>query len=221
DTYCIVWDYLARNVRHPGADEWRGGCHQHFSRHFMKSIRTLFSLALTGAALTLGSVAPAIAADAAADFPSRALRFILPLGPGSSSEVGSRFIAERMGAILGQPVISENRPGGQMQIALQALFSAPADGHTIMMISPSPMVVNPIVVENWPYDVQRDIRPLALSTITSPAFVVAKDSKYQTLKDLLDAARAKPGSISVANYSQNYQGGVAALAHEAGVQFTH
>jgi len=190
----------------------------------MKRMKSWLSLACAGLVVALGAVSPASAADgdaAVRNFPERPLRFILPLGPGSSGEVASRHIADRLGQVLGQPAVAENRPGGQMQIALHALLSAPADGHTLMMISPSPMVVNPIVVENWPFDVQRDIRPLVQISRATPVYVTSADSKYKTLDDVIAAAKAAPGTISVANYSQYYESGVVSLEREAGVRFSH
>lgn len=154
-------------------------------------------------------------------FPNRPMRMILPLGPGSSGDVNSRFIAEKLAARLGQPVVPENRPGGEMQIALQALLSAPADGHALLFISPSSMVVNPVVVENWSIDVRKRVRPLILSTRAHTVYVTRTTSPFQTVGDALAAARANPGAVSVGNFSRYYESAATALGRKGKAQFNH
>ncbi len=152
-------------------------------------------------------------------FPSKPIRMILPIAPGSSSEAGSRFLAEKMSALLQSPVVSENRPGGETKVGLQALLSAPADGHAIMMLSPTIMVVNPLTIEGWDIDVRKRVRPLVQATRIPAAVIVSASSKWRTLEEFLAAAKARPATISVANYSGVYRLGLGRLARSSGAEF--
>ena len=111
----------------------------------------LMAAALACAALLVGTSVRA---------QSGTIRLIVPLGPGSGSDNVTRFFAPRLSALLGQTVVVENRPGADMLLAVQALLSAPPDGNTILLISPSAVVINPVVMKDLPYDSQRDIRPV-------------------------------------------------------------
>lgn len=147
--------------------------------------------------------------------------FVVPLGPGSGADTITRFIAERYTAISGQPTITENRPGGDMVIAVQSLLGAPADGRTILMLTPSSVVINPVLRNDLPYDAQRDIRPVAWAGRGFAVMVTGPDSPFHTLDDVLAAARKEPGSISMANYGHHYRLGAVSLEKFAGVTFNH
>ncbi|EHP40059.1 extra-cytoplasmic solute receptor family protein 129 [Cupriavidus basilensis OR16] len=87
-------------------------------------------LRLLGVGLAISMLMPALAAAPADNFPSRPLRFIVPLTQGSGSDTVTRFVAEQVGKELGQPGIVENRPGADTLIAVQSLLNAPADGYS-------------------------------------------------------------------------------------------
>ncbi len=147
--------------------------------------------------------------------------FVVPLGPGSGADSVTRFIAERYSAVSGQPTITENRPGGDMVIAVQSLINAPADGHTILMLTPSSVVINPVLRKDLPYDAQGDIRPVAWTGRGFAVMVTAPDSRFKTFDDVITAAREKPGSVSMANYGHHYRLGALSLEKNAGVVFNH
>lgn len=152
-------------------------------------------------------------------FPSKPIRMILPIAPGSSSEAGGRFLAEKMTELLKSPVVPENRPGGETKVGLNALLGAPADGHAIMLLSPTIMVVNPLTIEGWDIDVKKRVRPLVQATRIPAAVIVSASSKWRTLEEFLAAAKARPGAISVANYSGVYRLGLTRLARSSGAEF--
>ena len=179
----------------------------------------LSRLAALGAACAL--LLPTLAAAAADNFPSRPIRFIVPLTQGSGSDTITRFVADLVGKDLGQPALVENRPGGDTVIAVQSLLNAPADGYSILMISPSSMVINPLVKDGLTYDPQRDIRPLMGAIRASAVIVTGAASPYKTFADLLAAARRKPHGVSLANYSYHYRLGGLQLQQMAGVDFNH
>lgn len=160
-------------------------------------------------------------APAAQAQPSGTVRLIVPLGPGSGADNITRFMAPKLSALLGQPVIVENKPGADMLIAVQSLLGAPPDGQTLLLITPSSVVINPVVMKELPYDSQRDIRPLIALTRGESLLATAATSPYRTLAEALDAARAMPGVVSIANYGHYYRLGAIQLQQRAGVQFTH
>lgn len=151
-------------------------------------------------------------------FPSRAMRFIVPVTPGSGADTNTRAFADRFGIISGQPTVVENRPGGDMLIAMQSLLNAPADGYSALLISNSSMVINPLLIKDLPYKAADVIPILALSRV-SAAIIVGPQSRFKSLADLLAAAREKPGTVTMGTYGNTYKLGVLDLANRAGVQF--
>lgn len=139
------------------------------------------------------------------DFPSKPIRIVVPFNAGSGSDETSRVYGEIVGKMLGQTVIVENRPGASGLLAIQQVKAAPADGHTLMLASNSPMAVNPIVMKNLPYDPFKDFRPVHGLSIGAAAFVVRADSPYKTMQEMVDTARKEKRPLSVGNYSAGYQ----------------
>lgn len=160
-------------------------------------------------------------AQAPAAFPSAALRFIVPVGPGSGADTSTRFIAERMGKLLGQPAIVENKPGGDFVIAVQALLNAAPDGHALMLISQTSMVVNPVINKSLPYEPLRDIRPLIASTGGNVALVTGENSKFKTVAGVVAAARKEPGSVSMGYYGHFYRVGGLMMEEAGKLRFSH
>lgn len=113
--------------------------------------------------------------------------------------------AKCSGAFFGQPVTVENRPGGSGLLAIQATRQAPADGHTLMLASNSPMAVNPVVIRNLGYDPFKDFRPISGLSVGPAAFAVRADSPHRTINDLVAAAKRERRPITVGNYSAGYQ----------------
>lgn len=155
------------------------------------------------------------------DYPSRPMRIIVPLGQGSGADTTTRYIAERLNSVLGQPAIVENRPGADMLIGVQSLLNAPADGYSLMLLTPSSMVINPVINKSLPYDPQRDIRPLVAVSRGMAVMVTSTNSRFKTLSDVIAEARKAPKSVSLANYGQHYRLGGLLLERMAGVKFNH
>jgi tripartite-type tricarboxylate transporter receptor subunit TctC len=184
--------------------------------------RTLLGgLAAGMSGLVLPHRAHAQTPAASGSWPTRPVRIIVGLGPGSGADTGSRFIAERIGKLSGQPVTVENRPGGDGVVAVQALLSAPADGHTLLYLSPSPMVLTPLLNRETPYDALRDIRPVAYLSRSYAVIVTGTNSKYRTLDDLLKDARSRPGMLKMSNYGHHYRIGGLLLQKVSGADFIH
>ncbi|AQV98603.1 tripartite tricarboxylate transporter substrate binding protein [Cupriavidus necator] len=163
----------------------------------------------------------ACALSAQADtFPSRSLRIVLPIGPGSSGDTVARYLAERLGNALGQAVVVENRPGADALVAVQSVLNAPADGYSVLLLTPS-MVAGPLMNKAALYDAQRDLRPLTMIYRASAVLVTAANSKYASLADILADARAAPGVVSMANYGNTYRVGGILLGQQANLKFNH
>jgi len=149
--------------------------------------------------------APLAFAQGAAGFPSKPIRIYVPFNAGSGSDSASRVYGEVMSKILGQPVVVENRPGGSGLLAIQAVKAVPADGHTILLASNSPMAVNPVLNRKLPYDPFKEFRPVHGLSVGPAAFVVRGDSPYRTIGDMIAAAKKDKRPLAVGNYSEGYQ----------------
>src|SRR5258706_1064079 len=128
-------------------------------------------------------------------YPARAIHIIVPSPAGGPSDVGARVIGERMGETWGQPVVIENRPGGNNVIGTQAVAKAAPDGYTLLMALDSTLTMHPALYQNLPYDPARDFAPVALAFI-SPIVIIAEASAPNSVRELLELARANPGKIA-------------------------
>lgn len=163
----------------------------------------------------------ALAQGTAAAFPNKPIRILVPFSAGSGADSSSRVYGEMIGKMFGQQVIVDNRPGGSGVVAVQATRQAPADGHTILMGSNSPAVVNAVTIKNLPYDPFKDLRPLYGVAISPVAFAVKADSPFKTMADLVAAARKDKRPLQLGNYSAGYQLVAAWLGTAAGLDVTH
>jgi tripartite-type tricarboxylate transporter receptor subunit TctC len=182
------------------------------------------ALKLSTSLCLVGSLLAAPAAQAqgqAAGFPSRQIKILVPFNAGSGADSSSRFYGEQIGKLFNQQVLVENRPGGSGVVAVQATRQAPADGHTILMGSNSPAVVNAITIKNLPYDPFKDLRPLFGVAISPVAFAVRADSPYKTVGDLVAAARKDNRPLQLGNYSAGYQLVAAWLGTASGLPVNH
>lgn len=176
---------------------------------------------LTRAIPMIAGLSFALAGPTAAraeDFPARPLRVVLPVGAGSSSDLTTRFIAQRLGDALRQPVVVENRPGGETLVATNSVLGAPADGYTILGIGTA-LLTAPLMNPAAQYDPKRDVRPIVITTRGSAMIITAVNSKYTTVSQLLADARTKPGTVSLATYGQSFRIGIAQIEQQAKVKF--
>lgn len=148
------------------------------------------------AALALAMAAPAFAQTAG--YPDKPIHIIVPYPPGGFNDTLARTLGIKLQAAWGQPVVVDNKPGGATVIGLEAMVKAPADGYTLAII-PFSFAVNPYLIAKLPYDANKDFAPITLAASTANLLVVPAASPYNTMKDLLAAAKAKPGSLSYAS----------------------
>jgi tripartite-type tricarboxylate transporter receptor subunit TctC len=129
-------------------------------------------------------------------WPQRTVRFILPLGPGSATDIAARLFAERLAQRWGQPVVVENRPGGDSFVAIAAFLGA-NDDHTLLFAGMGTFTAHPYLHEKLPYD-QRDIVPVAGTSNIVLAIAVPSSLAAGSLPERVALARAQPGKLNAA-----------------------
>ena len=134
----------------------------------------------------------------AQDYPSKAIRLIIPLTPGSGADIAGRIVAHRMNEAWKQPVIVENRPGAGGQIGTSAVIKSEPDGYTLLVQSSS-HAANPAIYKSLPYDPQKDLIDVAILGKTPYVMVTAASGPFKNLKILIEAAKARPGEIPFAS----------------------
>lgn len=148
------------------------------------------------AAIALLAVFTGVGAASAADYPSKPLRMIVPFSAGASTDMLGRTLALSMAKRLGQSVIVENRTGAGGAIAAQVTATAAPDGYTILLSSAAIQSMNPLIYKKLPYNPAKDFEPITIAVGVPLVIVVNPALPIYTIKDLLDAARAQPGSLT-------------------------
>ncbi|OZI21121.1 hypothetical protein CAL26_27195 [Bordetella genomosp. 9] len=133
------------------------------------------------------------------DFPTRPITLVIASPAGSTPDTGARAIAQSMAQALGQPVVIENRPGANGQIAAQEVLKNPADGYTVLVAAGSTMAINPHVYPRQAVDVLKDLKAVGKMYSTDFFLVVRSDSGIDSMAALIARARQKPGALVAAN----------------------
>jgi len=173
-------------------------------------------------ALLSGFPVWALAAQPAADYPDKFIRFIVPYAPGGSSDVLARTLGQKMGESLGQTFVVDNRPGAGSMVGTDVAAKANPDGYTLIL-SDMPHTINPSIHAKVPYDPVKDFTPVTVIGV-APMFLFAHPSlKASDVKEFIALAKAQPGQISIAS------GGTGATTHlaaellqsHAGIKLNH
>jgi tripartite-type tricarboxylate transporter receptor subunit TctC len=167
-------------------------------------------------ALTLAAARAQGGLDDAKGYPSRAIRMIVPFPAGGPADIVARFVGQRMSEDWGQPVVIENRPGGNTAIGAQAAARATPDGYTLFVPMDTTMVMNPLVTPNLPYDPLRDFAPITLLTKNISLLVVRSDGP-RTIKELITKAKANPGRLNMGAGTITSRLGALLFARSAGI----
>src|SRR5689334_8837625 len=141
--------------------------------------------------LAVGHVASPAGAQS---WPQRPVRIIVPLGAGSGVDIGARLLGERLTTRWAQPVVIENKPGGDGIVAITAFTSA-QDDRTLLMSPTSSFTHHPWFYDRLPYD-PADLVPVARVSNTIVSIVVPASSSIHSLRDLVEAARREPGKLN-------------------------
>jgi tripartite-type tricarboxylate transporter receptor subunit TctC len=158
----------------------------------------------------------------AQDYPTKPIKFIVPLTAGSGADIAGRIVARHLGEAWKQPVIVENRPGAGGQIGTQAVVKAEADGYTLLVQSAS-HAANSAIYKTLPYDPLKDLIDVSILGVTPYVMVTAKGGEFPTLKSLIDSAKNKPGAVPFASAGIGSSTHLAAeyFAQAAGLKMLH
>ena len=133
----------------------------------------------------------------AQSYPQRTVKFILPFGPASGTDIAARMVADRLSKLWGQPVVIENRPGGDGLVSINAFVSA-NDNHSLLWVPVGTFAVHPYQHENLSYDSDRDLLPIANVTTVILALSAPTTLKAGSLREIVEFARAAPGKLNAA-----------------------
>jgi tripartite-type tricarboxylate transporter receptor subunit TctC len=156
-------------------------------------------------------------------YPSRLVRFIQPLGPGSPGDIVTRTIADAFAKSTGQATVVENRVGANGIIGMDACAKAAPDGYTICVPSFAQMSANPVLYNKLPYDPLRDLSPVILFAAITSAITVNVSVPVHSIQELVALAKSKPGALNwgswgLGSFSHLY---MAWLQNETGISFVH
>lgn len=153
---------------------------------------------------------------------NKPIRMLVPAPAGGTMDIVARVLADQLSSDIGQPVIVDNKPGAGGAIAVQSMTSAAADGQTIMVTASNVLTEIPHVMKTN-FDPLKDIKPIATVASASMVLVGAPDLPAKTVKELINYAKSKPGSLSFASYStgtsSHYAGMM--LNQKAGLDLQH
>lgn len=176
-------------------------------------------LAVAGATVLSGMLNPAWAAE---PYPNKPIHLVVPFQAGSSPDNTARFLSEKLGPRLGQPIVVENRPGAGGVIGAGALKRAAGDGYALGLFA-NTHAINIHTYSEAPYDLVQDFTPVAVLAGGPSVLVVTAASPYKTAQDLIDALKKAPGKM---NYGSGGKGSIAHLAvenllHQTGTKAMH
>ena len=172
-----------------------------------------------GAALVLGANGMAWAQN----FPTKPIKIVVPWAPGGATDVIARVIGQKLSERLGKPVIVENKAGAGGNIGTASFIKEVADGHTLLMGTSSTNAINPSLYKDLPFDPVKDFTPLMLVATVPNVLAVPISSKYQSVDDLVKAAKAEPGKIPYGSAGNGSSQHIAAaiFTKVAGINLMH
>jgi len=159
------------------------------------------AIAASVLALTAGGLLPMTAGAQQAAFPTKPVRIITPFPVGGGPDGVARLVADKLSRAWGQPVVVENRPGGNGFIAIDAFKRGAKDGHDIIVLDNVHLAAYPALFKKLPYDAGKDFDALLPLFKTYFFFTVATNSKYKTIGDLIADAKANPGKLDYGSWS--------------------
>jgi tripartite-type tricarboxylate transporter receptor subunit TctC len=171
------------------------------------------------AAFAIAWSAPATAQN----YPNQTIKIIVPQPPGGGFDTVGRILADKLGPLLGQTVLVENRIGAGTLVGTEAAAKAPADGYTLLLGALSNIALNVGVYEKLPYSPLKDFTPIGLAVTWSYTLVARKDLPQKDLKEVIEYARANPEKVTYASGGKGsgQHIAIAVTAQLAGVKMTH
>jgi tripartite-type tricarboxylate transporter receptor subunit TctC len=148
------------------------------------------------------------ATGAAAQYPDKPIKLIVPQAAGSATDTVARILGAELGKELGQQIVIDNRPGGALTLGLDLTAKADADGYTICMGPIGALAINRHMVAKLPYDIERDLQPIALVTRGHLLLAVSPTLPFKSVQEIIDYAKQNPGKLLNASSSNGSPGHV-------------
>jgi tripartite-type tricarboxylate transporter receptor subunit TctC len=173
--------------------------------------------------IVVALVALAAAPVRAQDYPTRPIRILVPYAPGGVSDIAARIVGAKLTEAWSQQVIVENRPGGNGFIAVTDAARSAPDGYTLLMVTTGDVAINPALFKDVPYDVERDLAPIAAVSDAPMVLAASGASPYKSVADVIAGARAQPGVLNVCTpgYGSINQLVLESIALNTGTKFVH
>jgi tripartite-type tricarboxylate transporter receptor subunit TctC len=178
---------------------------------------------MRGLRLLIVSLACLLATGAAAQYPDRPIRLIVPQAPGSATDTVARILGAELAKELGQQIVVDNRPGGALTIGIDLTAKSAPDGYTIGMGPIGALAITRHMVPRLPYDIERDLQPIALVTRGHLLLAVATTLPVKSVPELIAHAKSNPGKLSNASSSNGSPGHVGGelFKHMTGTEIVH
>jgi len=171
--------------------------------------------------LLVGVTLSLAATSAAAQYPTKPVRVVVPFGAGSTTDTIMRIIAQPLGQALGQPIIIDNKPGADGVIGASDVKKAAPDGHTLFLATNSPLAAAPHLHKKLAYDPIADFTPISFVANATFFFLVPASSPAKTLAEFIEHARANPGKLNYATGNTTAIVSTATLANLAKINMVH
>jgi tripartite-type tricarboxylate transporter receptor subunit TctC len=187
-------------------------------------LRSQSSWLMRSAGLLLSMCAAWLPAPAAADYPDKPIRLIVPQAPGSATDVLARLLASELGSALGgATIVVDNRPGGALTLGLDLTAKSPPDGYTLCMGPIGALAITRHMVAKLPYDIERDFQPIALISRGHLLLATAPMLPVKNVQELIDYAKMHPGKLTNASSSNGSPGHVGGelFKHMTGTDILH
>jgi tripartite-type tricarboxylate transporter receptor subunit TctC len=157
----------------------------------------------------------------AQDYPNRTVRVVVPFPPGGAPDLVGRTLANRLSERLGQPFVVENRTGAGGNIAAEAVAKSAPDGYTLLATSDGPLVINPSVYPNMPFDTLRDFAPISIAASAGLVLMACPSLAVSSVSDMIALARQKKLTYASSGYGSSQHVAAELLKDSATIDLTH
>jgi tripartite-type tricarboxylate transporter receptor subunit TctC len=175
------------------------------------------------AGIAMALIGFAVVSVRAEDYPARPIRILVPYAPGGIADIGARILGAKLTEAWGQQVIVENRTGANGFIAVGETVRSAPDGYTLVMVTTGDIAINPALFKDMPYDIDRDLAPIAAVSDAPMVLATNGASPYHSVADVIAAAKAAPGTLDVGTpaYGSVNQLVLESIALNTGTKFVH
>ncbi len=151
------------------------------------------------------------ASAAAAEYPEKPIKLIVPQAAGSNTDIVARALGAELTSQLGQAIVVDNRPGGALLLGLEITAKSPADGYTLGMSPIGALAISPNLVAKIPFDIEKDLQPVVLITQGPNMLVASPSLPVGSVKDIVEYTKKNPGRVSIASSTNGSPGHLAAM----------